>query len=721
MDSNVAPGAGSAPVPLASQWTSLFSGAGAGGGIPLGTAQFMPPGEAVASFAYGSEFNGRIWFGEGFDQVSTSLGYEDDRHVCVVSGSRGGKGVGVIVPNLCYWPGSAIVIDPKGENATVTARRRGSGSDYAHALGQKVHVLDPFGEVELPKSYRARYNPLDAIDPKGDFAIDDAGRIASALVVIENRHDPFWEESARSLIKALILHVLSAPYLEGHRNLVTVRRFIAQGDWLTLEKQRQAGIEDPPSAFSSLWERMRLNPAFNGLVAGAAEQMIELAERTRSGILGTARTSTDFLDSVPMQRLVETSDFDLGDLKRDPKGISIYLTLPQRYMETHYRWLRLMISLAVGEMEQIKGRPASGFPTLFVLDEFAGLKRMEVIENAAAQAAGFGVKFMFVVQNLPQIEELYQKSWETFIGNSGLKIFFQIDDDFTRNYLTRQLGEFEVSRETQSSSRSTGTSSASASGTSDAKTTGKSSGFNFSLHPDSPWTHSRGRNRGSTQSSFSSSTMSSTDNTTAGWNEGLHKRNLLNPDEIGRLLARIDNRERPGYPGLVLALIPGRQPSLARRVNYFESHYFEGFFDPRPGDPTPRTLAELATPLLEDHSETKIEAQPARKTTSIWGRGGVGLVVCFALIVLAMVLLIGQSPQVPSNTSVSRPPPKPSEVIIRYAKVTAPQLNLRAGPAPSYPSLFTLDHDARSLCCARRAMVGKRSSSRMGTRTIMAS
>lgn len=51
------------------------------------------------------------------------------------------------------------------------------------------------------------------------------------------------------------------------------------------------------------------------------------------------------------------------------------------------------MTLTLGEMERIKGRPKTGHPTLFLLDEFPGLKRMEVIENAVAQAAGFGVKF----------------------------------------------------------------------------------------------------------------------------------------------------------------------------------------------------------------------------------------------------------------------------------------------------------------------------------------
>ena len=100
-------------------------------------------------------------------------------------------------PNLCFWPGSAIVVDPKGENATVTAQRRGDGSIYTRPMGQKVCILDPFGEVQAsPPLLKARYNPLDAIDPKSDFAIDDAGRVAAALVVVENRNDPYWEEAA---------------------------------------------------------------------------------------------------------------------------------------------------------------------------------------------------------------------------------------------------------------------------------------------------------------------------------------------------------------------------------------------------------------------------------------------------------------------------------------------------------------------------------------------
>ena len=55
---------------------------------------------------------GKFWLGRAED--TTAIGYRDDRHICLVSGSRGGKGTSIIVNNLCFWPGSAVVIDPNG-------------------------------------------------------------------------------------------------------------------------------------------------------------------------------------------------------------------------------------------------------------------------------------------------------------------------------------------------------------------------------------------------------------------------------------------------------------------------------------------------------------------------------------------------------------------------------------------------------------------------------
>lgn len=570
--------------------------------VPLGTAQWMGMTEAAHRLGMpDDDSSDRILIGEALNDNALSFGYKDDRHVLLVSGTRGGKGAGVIVPNLCQWRGSCIVIDPKGENATVTARRRGNGSEYARGLGQDVKILDPFNEVPLPSDLKARFNPLDVIDINSELAVDDAGRIAAAIIVKESRSEPYWEDAARGLLKGLILHVKTSPLYEGVRNLITVRRLLMEGEWLGIEKMLASGVErkDLPSPHAFLWQSMIANKAFDGVISGVGEQMFSMAktaEKTYSGVLEQARTNTIFLDGAPMRRLLERSDFDLASIKTAPGGLSIYLTLPQRFMETHFRWLRLMVVLTIGEMERIKGRPGSGHPTLFLLDEFPGLKRMDVVLNAVAQAAGFGVKFAFIVQSLIQLHEEYDESWQTFISNCGLKIFFQVDDQFSRDYLSQLLGEREVRRQSRSGSDSQSTSitdtqsGGSTSGSSNTTTLSNVQESIFGTRGDksvsygSSHSNTRGWSRATSESSSK----------TAGWSEGVHKRPLLSPDEIGRFFSRIDDRSNPAYPGLVVALMPGQHPVAARRINYFQSPKFEGCFDPHPDHPPPLTLAELA-------------------------------------------------------------------------------------------------------------------------------
>jgi type IV secretory pathway TraG/TraD family ATPase VirD4 len=122
----------------------------------LGSAHWETPDVVSTRYLY---TEGKFWLGR--DVEGSPLGYCDDRHICLVSGTRGGKGTSVIVNNLCLWPGSAVVVDPKGENATVTADRRGKGfkwqgeglegeprTYYSGGLHQAVHVLDPFMAAE---------------------------------------------------------------------------------------------------------------------------------------------------------------------------------------------------------------------------------------------------------------------------------------------------------------------------------------------------------------------------------------------------------------------------------------------------------------------------------------------------------------------------------------------------------------------------------------------
>jgi type IV secretion system protein VirD4 len=130
------------------------------------------------------------------------LRHHGSEHVLCFAPTRSGKGVGLVVPTLLTWPGSAIVHDIKGENWSLTAGwRAGFG---------RVFMLDPTNAAS------AAYNPL-----LGEWEVRDVQNIADVLVdpegALERRNH--WEKTSHSLLVGTILHVL---YAEPEKTLAGV-------------------------------------------------------------------------------------------------------------------------------------------------------------------------------------------------------------------------------------------------------------------------------------------------------------------------------------------------------------------------------------------------------------------------------------------------------------------------------------------------------------------
>ncbi len=572
--------------------------------IPLGTAAwFRFAKDETPICKSGDFFLSRLPSGE-------PVGFRDDRHVLITAGTRSGKGASILVPNLAIWPGSVFIVDPKGENAMVTARRRSTGSRFCKGKKQKVRILDPFNIVRTAldsfHDLKVRFNPLDILKRHPAEAVDMAAQIAEAIVIAEHSNDPFWEEAAIWLLTAVILHVLSWKEFKDHeRNLVTVWRLLRRGDQELAELLRLNG-NDSASALTGLFDAMRRNPAYDGVVAGAGERFGSMAiesPRSFNGMLQVACTNTKFMDSPQIRQSLECSDFDLSDLKTEPKGVSVFLCLPQRYMKSHNRWLRMIVTLTIFEMERVAHQPKCGHPVLSILDEFPSLNRMAVIENAVAQIAGYGVKLVMVAQSLPQLKEQYKDNWETLVANCGVKLFFSNGDQFTREYVSKLIGEHEVVRTTRTQSTTRGNSASIANGqtigasrnTGTSFTHGMSSG-NFSS------SSTRSSNYGSSVSHTRTGTSGSNSSVTHGTNESVHKRYLINPDEVGRYFGD-DSKPR------AIALISGLQPLCLERISYYADESFAGWYDLHSDHAPPRTLERLA----QDRANDELDRQKRAK------------------------------------------------------------------------------------------------------------
>ncbi len=333
-----------------------------------------------------------------------------------------GEGVGTIIPNLLVADRSVLCIDPKGENARVTARAR--------ARFGPVHVLDPFA---VSGQASGAFNPMDGLDPYGVDVAEDAAVLTEALV-----HDPpgqagdaHWNEEAKALIAGVILHVVTSQPRE-RRNLAEVREHLTAA----------------PAAFKQLLDDMAASSAAGGLVARAANRQLGKSDREAAGVLSSAQRHTHFLDSPRMTAVMGRSDFSFADLKA---GVaSVYLVLPPDRLGVYGRWLRLLVSQAVTDMARSPAKPPS--PVLFLLDEFAALGRLEPVERAFGLMAGYGIQLWPILQDLHQLRSTYGERHGTFLSNAGLVQLFNVADVDTASWVSRSLGSVTESYETTSES-----------------------------------------------------------------------------------------------------------------------------------------------------------------------------------------------------------------------------------------------------------------------------
>ena len=256
------------------------------------------------------------------------LGHLDDRPFVTIAGARAGKTSTILEPNLCLYPGSMLVLDPKGELAKTAPLRR--------ARGHQVHVLDPFGQSG---ERSASFNALAELDADSPTIVDDVASIAQALITDDgDARAKHWTDSARALVSGLILVTLMLPAEE--RTLITVRELLCltNARLLSAVKARARPPEDGTKAEEFFNENSKVvdtllrsmtrsSQKYGGILAGIGNRFLGMAAAERSGVFSTAAAQTDFLDSLPMREISRYSDFPLASLRAD-RPTTIYLCLP---------------------------------------------------------------------------------------------------------------------------------------------------------------------------------------------------------------------------------------------------------------------------------------------------------------------------------------------------------------------------------------------------------
>lgn len=418
-----------------------------------------------------------------------------DSHILTIASVGSGKGVGVVIPNLLRHKGSAVVLDPKGENFIITAKKR-------MQMGNKVYYYDPWDIIDyyskknqgtiVPGAIKATINPFDFLDPDSPDLPDNARMLASSLILRTDPSGDFFYNGAENLLARLIVYICTW-YPKGHesRHLKMLRHLVT----LQPEKLQQRLSKNNDEIQG---KGRTMHPMVKDLRLWLNENLTSKA-RSFADIYSFAQQATEFLSNEHVADSFDTSNIDILKLKTNPTSLYLILDMDKLlFVSDNYKPLvRLIITTC---MMGAAAREVASEKLLFMLDEIAQLGNLQYLPNLLSIYRSKGVVVWTIWQNVAQIQANYEKEWQTIIGNCDVQQYFGVNDKETAELVSNAAGNTTIykeaystsSSESRSESTSNSRSESHATGTSEQTGTNEGSsyqGFNYSRSSGSSKSH----------------------------------------------------------------------------------------------------------------------------------------------------------------------------------------------------------------------------------------
>ena len=340
------------------------------------------------------------------------LRHDGPEHVLCFAPTRSGKGVGLVVPTLLTWPGSAIVHDIKGENWTLTAGFR--------ARHGRVLLFDPTNPAS------AAYNPLLEVR-RGEWEVRDVQNVADVLVdpegSLERRNH--WEKTSHSLLVGAILHVL---YAEADKTLAGVAAFLS----------------DPKRSIEATLKAMMTTKHLgkagtHPVVASTARELLNKSDNERSGVLSTAMSFLGLYRDPVVAKVTRRCDWRISDLVAGERPATLYLVVPPSDISRTKPLIRLVLNQIGRRLTEELHARNRRHRVLLMLDEFPALGRLDFFESTLAFMAGYGLKAFLIAQSLNQIEKAYGAN-NSILDNCHVRVSFATNDERTAKRVSDALG-----------------------------------------------------------------------------------------------------------------------------------------------------------------------------------------------------------------------------------------------------------------------------------------
>jgi len=377
-----------------------------------------------------------VYVGAWLDKkgITRYLRHNGAEHVLCYAPTRSGKGVGLVIPTLLSWEHSAVITDLKGELWELTSGWR---QKYAR---NKVLRFEP-----ASLSGGVHWNALDEIRLATEYEVGDVQNLATLLVDPDGKGlETHWQKTAQALLVGVILHVLYKAQQEGtDATLPAV----------------DAILSNPDRDSAELWMEMATYEHAHGknhpAVGSAARDMLDRPDEEAGSVLSTAKSYLALYRDPVVQRNVSQSEFRIKDLMNFDDPVSLYIVTHPNDKARLRPLVRVLINMIVrllaDKMDFVNGQPKAHYQhrLLMMLDEFPSLGKLEILQEALAFIAGYGIKCYLICQDINQLKsrETGYGHDESITSNCHVQSAFPPNRVETAEHLSKLTGQTTVAKE----------------------------------------------------------------------------------------------------------------------------------------------------------------------------------------------------------------------------------------------------------------------------------
>ena len=371
---------------------------------------------------------------------SVRMGLDGRKHrrnlnTMVVGGSGAGKTRFYAKPNLCQANTSFVVLDPKGELVR----------DTGYLLEQKGYEVRVLDLLNMERSHC--YNPFVYLRNDNDVQRLVTNLFKSTTPKDSKSNDPFWDTAASMLLLALIfyLHYEAPP---DEQNFPMVMEMLRAADVREEDETYQSPLDE-------LFERLEMRSP-NHIAVKYYKDYHSGSAKTLKSIQITLAARLEKFNLESLAGLTATDELDLPSLGE--KKVALFALIPDN--DTSFNFLvSVLYTQLFQQLFHLADYKYGGrlpVPVHFLMDEFANVSLPDDFDKILAVMRSREVSVSIILQNMAQLKALFDKQWESIVGNCDEFLYLGGNEQGTHKYVSELLGKATIDTNTygKSSGRS---------------------------------------------------------------------------------------------------------------------------------------------------------------------------------------------------------------------------------------------------------------------------